>query len=225
MKSAVLALLASALFAPAALAAAPSDVTVPIRQFIEGFNNGDLKSAYASLATGDITIVDEFAPHLWTGSQAAQQWVADYDTHAKATGVSDGMVQYGAPTRNEIQDDLAYVIVPTVYLYKEHGQHMAEEGQLTFVLHAEAGAWKIRSWIWSGVKPHPAKSPPRPVPAYRYLSPEKQPTSIPISLPCATLPPVNAFSAADAFFSALLKFLSNRRESTQIFPARSPFAA
>ena len=157
MKSAVLALLASALFAPAALAAAPSDVTVPIRQFIEGFNNGDLKSAYASLATGDITIVDEFAPHLWTGSQAAQQWVADYDTHAKATGVSGGMVQYGAPTRSEIQDDLAYVIVPTVYLYKEHGQSMAEEGQLTFVLHAEAGAWKIRSWIWSGVKPHPAK--------------------------------------------------------------------
>jgi hypothetical protein len=67
------------------------------------------------------------------------------------------MVQYGAHTRSEIQDDLAYVIVPTVYLYKEHGQPMAEEGQLTFVLHAEAGAWKIRSWIWSGVKPRPGK--------------------------------------------------------------------
>jgi hypothetical protein len=157
MKAPILALLATALFAPFALAAAPGDVTVPIRQFIDGFNNGDVKSAYASLATGDITIVDEFAPHLWTGTQAAQQRVADYDTHAKATGVSDGLVQYGAPTRNEIQGELAYVIVPTVYLYKEHGQPMAEEGQLTFVLHAEAGVWKIRSWIWSGVKPHAAK--------------------------------------------------------------------
>jgi hypothetical protein len=157
MKVASLALLAGVLCSPAVHAAAPSDPTAPIRQFIDGFNDGDLKAAYAALATGDITIVDEFAPHLWTGRQAAQQWVADYDTHAKATGVSDGLVQYGAPTRTEIEGDLAYVILPTVYLYKERGKSMAEEGQLITVLHNEAGGWKIRSWTWSGVKPHPAQ--------------------------------------------------------------------
>jgi hypothetical protein len=157
MKVASLALIAGVLCSPAFLVAAPADVTVPIRQFIDGFNNGDVKAAYAALATGDITIVDEFAPHLWTGPQAAQQWVADYDTHAKATGVSDGIVQWSAPTRSEIEGDLAYVIVPTVYLYKEHGEPMAEEGQLITVLHAEAGGWKIRSWTWTGVKPHPAQ--------------------------------------------------------------------
>lgn len=25
------------------------------------------------------------------------------------------------------------------------------------VMHAEAGGWKIRSWTWSGVTPHPAR--------------------------------------------------------------------
>jgi ketosteroid isomerase-like protein len=159
MKVASLALLAGVLCSPAFLVAAPAGVTVPIRQFIDGFNTGDVQSAYAAYATGDITIVDEFAPHSWTGPNAAHLWAADYDTHAKATGVSDGSVQYGAPTRTEIESDLAYVIIPTVYTYKENGKPMKEEGQMTFVLHAEASGWKIRAWTWSGVNPPPGQEP------------------------------------------------------------------
>jgi ketosteroid isomerase-like protein len=157
MKRVILALFAGILLAPAAMAAAQNDVTAPIHQFIDGFNSGDTKSAYAAYATGDITIVDEFAPHLWTGPHAAQDWAADYDKHAKATGVTDGLVKYGKPTRSEIGGNVAYVIMPTVYLYKEHGKPMAEEGQITVVLHLEMGGWKMRGWTWSGVKPHAAR--------------------------------------------------------------------
>ena len=54
------------------------------------------------------------------------------------------------------------VVVPTVYLYtvylyKEHGKPLVEEGQITAVLHAEGGQWKICSWTWAGVKPHAPK--------------------------------------------------------------------
>jgi len=160
MKKAILlipALFASALLPPVTMAATPADVTAPIYQFIDGFNAGDVKSAYAAYATGDVTIVDEFAPHLWTGPHAPQAWAAAYGKHAQATGVTDGLVKYGTPTRTQIEGSVAYVIVPTVYLYKEHGNPFAEEGQMTFVLVAERGRWKIRSWTWSGVKPHPAK--------------------------------------------------------------------
>ena len=132
-------------------------MTAPIHQFIDRFNTGDTKSAFAAYATGDIAIVDEFAPHRWLGPHAPQDWAADYDKHVQATGVSDGIVKYGPPTRTEIEGDVAYVIIPTTYLYKEHGQPTVEEGQMTFVLHAETGGWKIRSWTWSGVKPHAAK--------------------------------------------------------------------
>lgn len=156
MRRVIFAMLVGVLLAPSGMGAA-QDVTVPIHQFIDGFNKGDTKSAYAAYAAGDIAIVDEFAPHRWVGPHAPQEWAADYDKHAQATGVSDGIVKYGAPTRTEIEGDAAYVIVPTTYLYKERGQPTAEEGQMTFVLHAEAGGWKIRNWTWSGVKPHPAK--------------------------------------------------------------------
>lgn len=157
MKKTILALLIGILLSQAAIAADPGDVTAPIHQFIDGFNTGDVKSAYAAYATGDIVIVDEFAPHLWIGAHAPQQWAADYEKHAQAAGVSDGTVKYGAPTRTEVEGDAAYVVVPTIYLYKEHGKPVAEEGQMTFVLHVESGSWKISGWTWTGVKPHPTK--------------------------------------------------------------------
>jgi hypothetical protein len=159
MHKALLALLTTALLVHASIAAPPmpADFAKPVIQFIDAFNIGDLKSAYATFATGDLTIVDEFAPNLWIGPQAPQQWAADYDRHAQAFGVTDGKVTYGAPTRIEISSSSAHVILPTVYLYKEHGKPIQEEGSVTAVLRFEHGAWKMRGWTWSGVKPHPSK--------------------------------------------------------------------
>jgi ketosteroid isomerase-like protein len=157
MRKVLLALIVSVLLVPAGIAAVPGDVTTPIKQFIDGFNSGDLKTAYAAYAPGTITIIDEFAPHRWVGPNAAHEWAADYDKHATATFVTDGVVKYGAPTRSVIDGDTAYVIIPALYTYKEHGKPVAEEGQMTFVLHAETSGWKIQGWTWTGVVPHSPK--------------------------------------------------------------------
>ena len=157
MSKTTLTLLGTIVLVSTAMAATAADVTKPIHQFIDGFNTGDVNSAYAAYASGDIVIVDEFAPHIWTGQHAPQDWAADYDKHAKASGVSDGSVKYGAPTRAEVEDNVAYLVIPTVYNYKEHGKAMTENGQMTFVLHMEKDAWKIAAWTWTGVKPRLAK--------------------------------------------------------------------
>jgi hypothetical protein len=157
MKKVLIALVPSVLWMPTVLAAAPGEVTVPIHRFIDGFNTGNVKSAYAAYASGNITIVDEFSPYRWLGPRAPQAWAADYSKHALALGITDGVVKYGAPKRTEIEGDLAYVIVPTAYTYKERGQPCAEDGEMTFVLRAGADGWKISSWTWSGAKPHPAE--------------------------------------------------------------------
>ena len=151
-------IVASATAAGAAAAAgADADVAAPIHQFIDGFNKGDTKSAYAAYASGSITIIDEFAPHLWTGPNAAHAWAAAYDKHAQATGVSDGSVKYGEVTRTEVEGNLAYVIIPTVYSYKEHGKPTTEEAHMAFVLDRASGSWKIRAWCWTGTPPHAPK--------------------------------------------------------------------
>jgi hypothetical protein len=157
MKRTLLVMFAALLFVAPAFAAPHGDAMTPIRQFIDGFNNGDTKSAFAAYAAGDILVIDEFAPHRWFRPHAARDWAAAYDKHARATGVAEGSVKYGNPARVVIDEDVAYVIVPTVYLYKDHGAATAEEGQMTFVLLGEPGGWKISSWVWSGVKPHPAR--------------------------------------------------------------------
>jgi hypothetical protein len=157
MKRVLIASLALVFSVTAALAANGEDPSAPVRQFIDGFNTGNVQSAFAAYATGDITIIDEFAPHIWTGIEAAHHWADAYDKHAQATGVTDSKVTYGKPTRMEVNGDAAYVILPTLYRYKEHGDPRQEEGQMTVVLNREAGAWKIRSWTWSGVKPHASK--------------------------------------------------------------------
>ena len=56
-----------------------------------------------------------------------------------------------------VGDPAVPVVMPTLYLYKEHGRALREEGQMTVVLNHEANGWKIRSWTWTGVKPHQVK--------------------------------------------------------------------
>jgi ketosteroid isomerase-like protein len=156
MKNIFAALLTCVLLVPAALAT-DGDVTKPIHQFVDGFNSGDVKSAYAAYAPGTITIIDEFAPHRWIGPAAAHTWAADYDKHAKATGVTDGIVKLGEVSRSVVDGDTAYVILPATYTYKEKGQPMVEEGQFAFVLRGDAGGWKISGWSWTGAVPQGGK--------------------------------------------------------------------
>jgi hypothetical protein len=157
MKNIIVIFFAFVLCATTVIPATGNDPAAPIRQFIDGFNTGNVQTAFAAYASGPITIVDEFAPHIWTGPNAAHDWADAYDKHAQATGVTDGKVTYSKPTRIVEDADVAYVVMPTLYLYNEHGKPLKEEGQVTAVLNRESGAWKIRGWTWSGVKPHSAR--------------------------------------------------------------------
>ncbi|TMH33416.1 MAG: hypothetical protein E6H66_12275, partial [Betaproteobacteria bacterium] len=46
-----------------------TDVMVPVHQFVDGFNKGDIKSALAACAE-QTSIIDEFPPHEWHGAGA-----------------------------------------------------------------------------------------------------------------------------------------------------------
>lgn len=136
--------------ASSALAASERDVNTPIDQFIDGFNSGNIKSAYAAFAEGPISIIDEFSPYVWLGPNAPQSWAADYAANAKISGVSNGFVKHGKPTRVEVQGTSAYVIIPAKYSYMLHGRPVTGSGQLTFALVAVSGDWKVKAWAWTG---------------------------------------------------------------------------
>jgi hypothetical protein len=120
----------------------------PIKAFVAGTNSGDMKAAAAAhVAAPDI--IDEFAPHHWSGSDAFAAWGAAYGKDAKANGVTDGALKMKKPHRLQIDGDSAYAVVPTDYSYKRQGKAVVEHGTITYALTRTPQGWRIAAWTYS----------------------------------------------------------------------------
>ena len=145
----------SVVLAVTILAAGPSfasdetDVMVPVHQFIDGFNKGDVATALAACAE-QTSIIDEFPPHEWHGAGACANWANDFDADAKKNEVTDGVVTLGEAKHIDISGDRAYVVVPATFTYKQHGKPQEEIGStLTVALQKEAAGWRMTGWAWT----------------------------------------------------------------------------
>lgn len=145
------------LFASGTAVAADAQLMAPIHQFIDNFNKGDVKAAEAAHASAGVSIIDEVPPHQWQGPGAFKAWAAALDADAKKRGDTDQSVSLGEPTREEVNGDQAYVVVPATFAFKEKGAAMREDAQMTFALTKAAAGWKISGWTWTGPKPSAAK--------------------------------------------------------------------
>ena len=130
------------------VASQETDVMAPVRQFINGFNKSDIKTAEAACTDG-IFIIDDFPPHGWGGSDAISKWLHDLDTFEKKNGTSDPSVILGKPRHIDVTGDHAYVVVPTKLSYKKKGQLVKETGLMTLALRKGAAGWRIAAWSWA----------------------------------------------------------------------------
>ncbi len=126
-----------------------TDVMKTIRQFVDGFNKGDVKSAVAACSE-QTSIIDEFPPHEWHGANACEIWANDYDADAKKNGITDGVVNLGKPKHLDVNGDVAFAVIPSDYIYKKKGKLIKQMGSaFTFALRKEASGWKITGWSWA----------------------------------------------------------------------------
>ena len=146
----VLVVLAAVIMAAAPNALAQQkDVMATVHQFVDGFNKGDTKSALGACAD-QTSIIDEFPPHEWHGAGACAKWADDYDANAKKDGITDGMVILGKPRHVDVTGDLAYVVVPANYRFKQKGKPVAEIGSmLTIALQKGPAGWRMTAWTWT----------------------------------------------------------------------------
>ena len=143
------ALVVAVLAAGPAVATEKTDVMVPVHQFVDGFNKGDIKTALAACAE-QTSIIDEFPPHEWHGAGACSNWANDFADDAKKNGITDGVVTLGNPRHVDITADRAYVVVPTNYTFKQKGKPAKEIGSmLTLALQKGAAGWRITGWAWT----------------------------------------------------------------------------
>ncbi|HVN35093.1 MAG TPA: nuclear transport factor 2 family protein [Casimicrobiaceae bacterium] len=149
MRRVSVALFAALLAAAPAFAADKDDVMASVKQFVDGFNKGDVKSALAACAE-QTSIVDEFPPHEWHGPGACAAWANDFDADAKKNGITDGKVTLGKPRHVDVAGDRAYVVVPASYAYKLKGKPTKETGSmLTIALQKGASGWRMTGWAWT----------------------------------------------------------------------------
>jgi hypothetical protein len=158
MKTTILGLACLAAFSTASAAtAANAQLEVPIHQFIDAFNKGDMKGAAATHVATGVSIIDEVPPHLWQGPKAFATWAADLTKNDKAAGISDEKVTLGAVTREVVSGQTAYVVIAATYSFKQKGVAMHEPAQMTFAMKMSGEAWKIVGWTWTGPDPTPVK--------------------------------------------------------------------
>ena len=132
---------------PAAVAPA-DEATRFVTTLLDKFNKGDA-NAWLSAHADNALIVDEFAPHVWSGTGSPRRWLDAYSKDSQVNGVTGGRLDYGKPLQATSDGSTAYLVLPTTYRFVQKGAKMAEPGSMTFVMKRDGPGWKIASWTYS----------------------------------------------------------------------------
>ena len=123
-------------------------VLAVIREFEHDFNTGD--PGWMKLCADQTSIIDEFPPYAWSGSNTCKQWGDDYAADAQKNGVTEPSVMFGHPRHLDVSGDRAYVVMPAQYNYKQNAKPVKEVGAtITIALQKTPAGWRIASWAWS----------------------------------------------------------------------------
>jgi len=112
-------------------------------------NNLDPKTIDKALATCDssTSIIDEFPPHVWN---SCAEWIKDFGEFNQRNGVTEAEAKIGAPWSVDVDGDLAYVVAPATYTYKQHGKAMKEaHAVFTAALRKTDAGWRFSAWSWA----------------------------------------------------------------------------
>jgi len=138
----------SAVSATPAFASDQTDAFAAVKKFDDSFNKGDMKTALG-MCTDQAIIIDDFAPHVWSGT-GCSGWAGALDAYNKKSGITDGIVSLGKPWHTDVTGDRGYVVVPVKYTYKQNGKPVVESGSVwTLALQKAASGWKITGWAWA----------------------------------------------------------------------------
>jgi ketosteroid isomerase-like protein len=125
------------------------DAFATVKQFIDAFNKGDVKSALATCAS-PVSIVDDFPPHAWQGPTACADWASDYAAVVKTEGITDPIVTLKKPRHVDVTGDRAYVVVPVDYTYKVKGKKVSQKDSIfTVALQKGPSGWRMTGWAWA----------------------------------------------------------------------------
>jgi hypothetical protein len=95
-----------------------------------------------------VCIVENFAPFLFCGLEAAANWSAGFRAHAAADELKNLAATFGEAHDFKQSGKRVYFSLPTAWTGLTHGKHFEEHGAWSFVLEQEGAAWRIVGYGW-----------------------------------------------------------------------------
>ena len=123
----------------------------PVRRLAHFMTTLD-DSFLADVFADDLTIVENFAPYLFRGAGAAQEWRAGFREHART--LSDLVPEFEAAQEFSRTGETVYFVLPTCWNGKSHGQPFTEKGAWSFILTFRTGDWRIAAYAWAVIEIH-----------------------------------------------------------------------
>jgi hypothetical protein len=139
------ALIALTLTGTGALASDTTDVKAAIRHLIADSNSGN-DEAFKSDITEPALFIDEYAPFHWRG--AKDGWLNTFNAYNKDNGVTAAKTTILAFRHVNVGEGRAYVVLKSLYTYKQHRKLKKEPGEEVFTLANVSGEWLVNGYVW-----------------------------------------------------------------------------
>lgn len=115
-----------------------------VARFMETLDETLLDDAFVD---SGLVIVENFSPHVFSGSTAFKDWRKGFCAHAR--GLAGLTHMFGRAQDFLLTGDQAYFSLPTTWTGKIDGTAFSEEGGWAFVLEGELNVWRIKSYAWA----------------------------------------------------------------------------
>ena len=113
--------------------------------FMSTLRRGEQPTVFARRG---VCIIENFAPFLFCGPQAAANWSAGFRSHAGADNLKNLVATFGEAHDFSQSGGRAYFSLPTTWTGLTAGKNFEEHGAWAFVLEQETAGWRIVGYGW-----------------------------------------------------------------------------
>lgn len=139
------AMLSAIVCATGAGASDVANVKAAVRHLIADANSGNDEALKADL-TEPALFIDEYAPFDWIG--AKDGWLNAYNDYNKQNAITAAKTTPLAFRHVNVSGDHAYVVLRSLYTYREAGKARKEPGTEVFTLVRTHGKWLANGYAW-----------------------------------------------------------------------------
>ena len=113
-------------------------------RFMAARAEGDLSGVFADT---DVTIIENFAPYVFQGASAVQDWARGFRAHA--ANLAQLKASFGAAQDFGVDGARAYFSLPTNWTGTSNGRQFSEHGGWAFVLMQHGREWRVQAYGWA----------------------------------------------------------------------------